>query len=264
MAERFSRQLLIEALARHGDRTPRQIVVHEEIGSTSTDLAERLEQGAPIGTVVVAERQHAGRGRRGRSWHSPRTGSLYLSVAVGAPGGVDELLTMIPLAAGVAAVDALGDAGEPSGDLRLKWPNDLLLDGRKLAGILCEVPDPRRRPLVAVVGIGLNLGRTEFPAELEGAAVSLAEGRGAGAEREPLAAAWLAALDRWAEQIGSSGPAAIVAAWRERAEPFGRRVRVGELVGTTVDLNDHGHLIIQQDDGSRVEVSGGIVEPAEP
>lgn len=263
MVATFSAERLAAELARR-KAAPREIVVHDTVGSTSTDLAARLAAGAAEGTVVVAERQSAGRGRSGRSWHSPGAGSLYLSIAVGAPGGIDEQLTMVPLAAGVALVDALAEVGPGGEALRLKWPNDALLGDRKLAGILCEVPDPRRRPLVAVVGLGLNLGRDGFPDDLSASAVSLAERLGTVVAREPLAAGWIAGLERWCGRLAREGPPPLIAAWRARAEPFGRRVRVGELQGTTVDLNDRGYLIIQRDDGTRVEVAGGIVERIDP
>jgi len=249
----FSRELFLRDLGAAGGETEREVRALAEVDSTSSELARLLGGGAAAGTVVVAESQRAGRGRQGRSWHSPAAGGLYISLAVDCgdrPGAV----TRLPLAAGVAAVDAAVAAGAPAPVL--KWPNDLVLNDRKVGGILCEVNDPRRAPGLVVVGLGLNLGRFDPPPELERIAAGLAVD-----EREVVAARWVVGVERWIAELARPGSeAGLVRAWRERAEPFGRRVRVGEVTGTTVDLDGQGRLLIARDDGLVVAVVGGIVE----
>lgn len=249
----LSRERLLAELADLGCAADRQVLVLDDIDSTSSELARLLKSGADPGTVVAAEQQRAGRGRQGRTWFSPPGGNLFVSLAVSCGSGA-ESVTAVPLAAGVAAVDAVSALGANAP--LLKWPNDLLVNDLKVGGILCEVTDPRSLPGLMTVGLGLNLGRCELPPELDGLAGSLAvEGR------ERLAAAWIAGLEHRVARLGRPGQtAALVREWRERAEPFGRRVRVGEVVGVTVDLDAEGRLLIERDDGLVVAVVGGIVE----
>lgn len=249
----------LDSLGSHGAR---EVVYHLEIDSTSTDLKRRLEAGAGPGTVVAAARQTAGRGRTGRAWHSPPEGNLYISLAVELGSAAKEAVPFMPLAAGVAAWDAIRDAGymKPF----LKWPNDVLADGRKLAGILCEIPVSLASG-VAVVGLGVNIATLDFPGELAQTAVSLAallngERVAEGKLTARLSAGWVAGLERMMLDIRAGRSAGIVEAWRVRAEPFGRRVRVGEVEGVTAGLDDCGRLEIVQDSGERTFVAGGIVE----
>ncbi|MBW2277223.1 MAG: biotin--[acetyl-CoA-carboxylase] ligase [Deltaproteobacteria bacterium] len=249
----FSRELFQARLGDAGGAADRDVRVHDGIDSTSSELARLLKKGTAAGAVVVAERQHAGRGRRGRSWFSPAAGNLYISLAVDC-GRRPEAVTKLPLAAGVAAVDATIDRCEPAPVL--KWPNDLLLNDRKVGGILCEVTDPRGRPGLVIVGLGLNLGEFDPPPELDGVAAGLAI-----LDREAVAGAWITGVESWAERLRDPGQTAgLVQAWRERAEPFGRRVSVGEVTGVTLDLDSEGRLMIERDDGLVVAVVGGIVE----
>jgi BirA family biotin operon repressor/biotin-[acetyl-CoA-carboxylase] ligase len=249
----FSLEAFLSALRGAGGSTDRDVRVHDVLDSTSSELVRLLAAGAPPGTAVVAERQRAGRGRRGRSWFSPAVGNLYISLAVDC-GERLERITRVPLAAGVAAVDAVAERCAPVPSL--KWPNDLLVNDRKVGGILCEVSDPRARPGSVVVGLGLNLGVFEPPAELDGLAASLAI-----KEREAVAGEWAAGLERWVDRLRDPGQAAgLVQAWRARAEPFGRRVELDGASGVTVDLDSAGRLLVERDDGMVVAVVGGIVE----
>ncbi len=254
----FSKDRFFAQLERMGRSSDRRVSIHERIDSTSDELKRCLRDGAPVGTVVIASSQTGGRGRNRKPWYSPPNGSLYMSMSVSVAGEPVENLPLIPLAAGIAAIDALEDAGgtRPT----LKWPNDLMVNDRKLGGILCEAPDINARPVIAVVGLGLNTGGADFPDDLDGIAIDLA----AVADRVPplplIAARWVSGVERWNERIGKGGRADLVRAWRERAEAFGRLVRVGDAEGRTVNLDERGQLLVEKNDGEVVAVPGGIVE----
>jgi BirA family biotin operon repressor/biotin-[acetyl-CoA-carboxylase] ligase len=240
----------------------REVVYHLEIDSTSTDLKHRLVAGSLAGTVVAAGCQRGGRGRNGRAWHSSPNGNLYMSLAVELGDFAPKTIPFTPLAAGVAAWDAISTAG--SIKPQLKWPNDVLVDGRKLAGILCEVQSSLQITS-AVVGLGVNIATREFPDELSETAVSLTQVIGKEIERPHilaalLAARWVAGLERLMHDVQAGLRSEIIEAWRERAERFGRRVRVDGIEGVTVDLKDDGRLLVMKDYGECVAVVGGVVE----
>ncbi len=196
---------------------------------------------APHGAVVLAERQTAGRGRRGRVW---RSGGLTFSVALRTPTALPDL-ALLPLAAGVALHEACGVGG-------LKWPNDLLApDGRKLAGLLLEADVRGEELRGAVLGIGLNVDGAP-----EGAA-GLAEFRPA--SRVDVLRDVLAALEVWL----TAPPEAVLTAWRAASVTLGRAVRVatpgGDVTGTALDLAPDGALLVGTDTGT-VRVGAGDVE----
>ncbi len=254
----FDLELFARGLEELDAGRERHVRHHRIIDSTSSELFRELSGGVGPGAVVIASRQTGGRGRQGRQWHSPEAGNLYISLAVSFTGEPSKILPLIPLAAGVSAVDAIGGSG--GSRPRLKWPNDLLVNGRKLAGILCEVKDLAGRPLVAVVGLGLNLGPVAFPPDIAAIAVDLASIDGGFAPAEEMAAAWVAGLESWVVRLGRGEVSALVSAWRDRAEPFGRRVRAGALEGVTVDLDHSGRLLLRLDNGATEILPGGIVE----
>ncbi|HTR96460.1 MAG TPA: biotin--[acetyl-CoA-carboxylase] ligase [Candidatus Acidoferrales bacterium] len=238
----------------------RALVVRARAGSTNDDAWEGLRAGGPSGLAVVADEQTRGRGRDGRTWtHAPGR-SLALSVALdAAPLGAHAALA--PLAAGVALAASL----EPLGvSPRLKWPNDVLLGGRKLAGVLCEARRLPGRGDALVVGAGVNVAQREgdFPPELAASAVSL---RLAGVEAaiEDVAAAYLGALEAWLDRLACGEGSALLEAWRARAAHLGARVVVrgaaGALEGVAEDLDADGALVLRRDDGARVRVLAGDV-----
>lgn len=252
------REALEERLGKAPDGGRRQVVVHEVVGSTSSDLIQRTRDGAPVGTVVAAERQTAGRGRLGRLWVSSEIGDLAMSVSV-APGRMDGV-PLIALAAGTAACDAIRAVGLP--DAVLKWPNDILLSGRKLGGILCEAARLSPRAIV-VVGLGVNMARRDFGETLQGKATSLEEWGGSPQRREDIAVLFVENLEGWVSRLADGCRSELVDAWRKRAEPFGRLVQVDDLVGRTVGLDSAGRLEIRKKDGQIEKISGGIVETVE-
>jgi len=237
------------------------LIVHSNVDSTSSDLRRRLENGAPPGTVVAARCQTAGRGRSGRFWMSDDPGNLYLSTAVALEEIPLERVPFVPLAAGISACDAIRRVCDVPAVL--KWPNDVLAAGRKLAGILTELVSPRPPCPVVIIGIGVNTASSAFPPDLRDIAVSIPMLSGAAVSPSDVAAEFIFELGQWTRRIEDGEPGCIVAAWRKRAEPFGRRVRVGEVTGVTCDLTAEGRLQIVRDNGETVEVVGGIVEYAD-
>jgi BirA family biotin operon repressor/biotin-[acetyl-CoA-carboxylase] ligase len=171
--------------------------------TSTNDVARDLARGgAPAGTVVVADEQTAGRGTKGRIWISPRGKGLYVSVVV--RPRVAEI-SLLPLAAGLAARDAVEIACGLSSALR--WPNDLVWEGRKLGGILCESAFLGNRPDYAILGTGLNADHAEedFPPDLRPTAVSIRIASGTRPDREALLAALLAETDRRVESLKRRG-----------------------------------------------------------
>ena len=234
------------------------MTIYDKVDSTSDELKRCLRDGVPVGTVVIASAQTGGRGRSRKPWYSPPGGNLYMSMSVSVVGEPVENLPLIPLAAGISAIDAIEDAGGTRP--LLKWPNDLVVNDRKLGGILCEAPDIDVRPVIAVVGLGLNTRGGDFPDELDGIAIDMAAVADSVPPLPLIAARWVAGVENWNERIGKGGRADLVRAWCERAEVFGRMVRVGEVEGKTVGLNECGQLLIEKKDGAVVVVPGGIVE----
>ncbi|ANE44680.1 biotin--[acetyl-CoA-carboxylase] ligase [Deinococcus puniceus] len=210
--------------------------------------ADDADDPAPHGAVVVAERQSAGRGRRGRAWETTH-GTLVFSVLL--HGLTLPELALIPLAAGVAVQAAARIGGLPCG---LKWPNDLLAaDGRKLAGILLEADLRGEEVRRAVLGIGINVS-----AAPDGAAC-LTEWR-PGLTRARLLADLLAALEHWLAQP----PAQILAAWRQASVTLGQPVQVqtprGPVAGTALDIDAQGSLLVQISSGEVITISAGDVQ----
>lgn len=234
-------------------------------GSTNDDAAAWARAGAPAGAVVVADEQTRGRGRLGRRWHSPPGESLYFSVVL-RPPLPPHRVPPLTLAAGVAVAEALVEVLGPSLPApALKWPNDVLLDGRKVAGILTEMSADLDHVHHLVVGIGVNLNVRAFPDELAAIATSVAVARGEPVARADFAARLCARLEYWVDRFVAEGAPAIVAAWKQHARFFGRRVRVTAgrdvVEGVAEDLEDDGALRLRLDDGRVQRVVAGEVTP---
>ena len=233
---------------------------YEELGSTSDRAKELADEGADPGTVVVAETQTAGRGRRGRVWASPPRRNLYFSVILRPelpPARAPELT----LVASVALCDALRQAGVQAG---IKWPNDLLVSGRKIAGILTELAAEPDRVHWVVVGAGVNVNARaeDFPEELRAAATSVLLERGQAAPRALFAAACFTALEEWLDRHAEDGFGPVRDAWRERSVTLGREVIVKadgrEIAGTAEDIDESGALLVRSRAGVERILSGDV------
>lgn len=231
----------------------------DRVGSTNDEAAAWARAGAPAGAVVVADEQDKGRGRLGRRWHSPPGESLYLSVVL-RPALPPHRVPPLTLAAGVAVAETLLAFDVVPA---LKWPNDVLLDGKKVAGILTEMSADLDRVHHLVVGIGVNLNARAFPDEIAAIATSLALARGAPVSRAELVATLCARLEHWYDAFVADGAAAVAAAWKQHARFFGKRVTVtagrDRIEGIAEDLEDDGALRLRLDDGRTTRVVAGEV-----
>ncbi len=221
---------------------PWSVELLDEVDSTNRQLLERARRGAPAGLVLVADHQTAGRGRLDRSWEAPPGSSLLVSVLL-RPDLPAARLHLLTMAAGLAAVDACveGAGVRP----QLKWPNDLVLDDRKVAGLLAESIVSGDRVDAVVVGMGLNLvWPSPMPERLGGTATSLNHHTEAPLERDQLLAVWLDHLDRRLRMTGTE----LLVDYRAACATLGRMVRVQladrRVEGVAVDVDDAGHLVV--------------------
>lgn len=225
------------------------------VDSTQAVAFALAEQGAPDRTVVVAEHQTAGRGRRGRRWLDEPGASLLVSILV-RPRLAVAHWPLLSLTAAVATAEALTAAAGVAA--RLDWPNDVLVDGRKVAGVLLESrvgPAP-----VVVVGIGVNVAQTRFPPELAGLATSLALAAGRAVDREAVLAALLDRFDHWRDRLEREGFAPVRARWLALAAILGRRVSVEGRTGVAVDLDADGALVLADGPVRHRVVAGEVTD----
>ncbi len=241
---------LIEALP----ETDPPLYFYEEVDSTNDVALALAASGAPEGTAVLADRQRAGRGRRGRSWWSPPGAGMYLSVIVRADG-IGDRVPLLTLAAGVALADAVtGTTGLP---VELKWPNDVVIGRpwRKLAGILCEASSLGAPEGAVVVGLGLNLLRSAFPPEIADRATSLDLECSHAVSRGAIVAACLRHLRLQVARLRRGDAMLVLDQWRTlgRAgldrEPVRWHDGPSPRRGTVVGLGDDGALVVRPADG---------------
>jgi BirA family biotin operon repressor/biotin-[acetyl-CoA-carboxylase] ligase len=239
------------------------ILVCPELASTNDTARELARQGAPDGTVVIADHQTGGRGRRGRSFFSPPGVGLYLTMifrtALPAERAV-QITTMASLAAARAMDETAGT------QTRIKWINDIYLNGRKLCGILADgAPNGRGGFDYVAVGIGINVNTPAdaFPPELRASAGSLYSETGRTTDRNRLAALLIAHLLRCRDGLTQDLPQHM-AEYRHRSCVLGKEIRVygggcDGAPGTAVDIDDNGHLLVQMDTGEYRLLNSGEI-----
>jgi len=236
---------------------------HAELVDSTNDLAKELgAAGAPEGALVVAEAQRAGRGRLGRSWESPPGAGLYVSLLL-RPDLPPENLPRLTLAAGVAAARGLG--GVARVQIGLKWPNDLIVAGKKAGGILTEMTAEEDRINHLVLGLGVNVNNRDFPVELRDTAISLAQATGRTLPRAALLRAWLEEMEMIYEDFLAGNVAGILEEWRALSVTLGRTVSVrqgtGRIAGYARDVAPDGALLLETGPGQLVRVLSGELAP---
>jgi BirA family biotin operon repressor/biotin-[acetyl-CoA-carboxylase] ligase len=248
----------------HGSTFGKRIYHYFKAGSTNAIAFELGQSGEPHGTIVVAEEQTAGRGRAGRAWHSEKTSGIYITVLL-RPAISPMLAPLITMVAGLAVRDAVFEEMEIAPDLR--WPNDLLLAGKKFCGILTEMHAEPDRVHFVIVGIGVDVNHTAMPADLVPTATSLRMVTGKSHSRLEIVVRLLRRLETYYNLFVEEGPAPIVARFTEVSSyAKGKRVRITSTgksyTGTTEGLEPSGLLRVRRDDTGRIEivVSGDVSE----
>ena len=231
--------------------------------STNTLGMQAGHAGEPHGTLLIAEEQTAGRGRAGRKWISEKSSSIHVTVLL-RPKLSPMLAPVVTIAAGLAVRDAIFEQTSLRPDLR--WPNDVLLGGRKIAGILTEMHAEPDRVRFVIVGIGVNVNQARMPEEITAVATSLRMETGRQHARIELLARLLRALDRYYNQLMSQGAAPILQRFGEVSSyACGKRVRISNgkevYTGTTAGLEPSGLLRVERDAGGiEVIISGDVAE----
>lgn len=246
-------QALLEARLPIGE-LGRPLYFFRSIGSTNARALELVETGSPHGTLVVAEEQTAGRGRAGRRWFTPSNAAIALSLILRwglagseAPGA----LSVLGALGVVEAAEGIGIAA------RIKWPNDVLTGGRKVAGVLVEAQWHGPALSSAVIGIGINVRPASVPPaeELDYAAGCLDDAAGRSVDANEFLVEVVRSMDRWSARLGT---AQILQAWEVRLAFKGERVSVAEgearTVGRLIGLDEKGNLILEAAGGGRVVI----------
>ena len=258
--------ILVPSLVRselpHGE-IGHKIVHYFRADSTNSAALQLDAQDGPHGTVVIAEEQTAGRGRLGRNWYSEKSSGIYASIILRPPLS-PVAAPILTLLAGVAAHRAVRSTTGLGVDIR--WPNDLLVNGKKVCGILTEMKAELDRLHMVVLGIGINVNHRAMPEELKAIATSLALEGGRSYSRLQILAELLRDVERYYHMLLEEGNAAIVREWSAASSyAEGKRVRVKagerEYSGTTTGLEPSGALKILRDDGQpELLVAGEITE----
>jgi BirA family transcriptional regulator, biotin operon repressor / biotin---[acetyl-CoA-carboxylase] ligase len=219
--------------------------------STNRVALELGFEGEPHGAVVVAEEQTAGRGRAGRAWISERSAGIYMSVLL-RPELTPAQAPMLTMAAGLAARDAI--AAIPGAEVDIRWPNDVLIGGKKVCGILTEMQAEPDRIKFVVVGIGINVNQSKMPAEIENIATSVRMATGKAESRIEIAVRVLRAFEGYYKQLIAEGAAPLVARFGQVSSyAKGKRIKVStaqeSFIAKTTGLDAAGLLRVTRDNG---------------
>jgi len=238
----------------------KEIIHFRETDSTNARARKLADRGAPEGTLVVAERQTQGRGRKGRAWFSPSGAGIYASLILRPSMPANET-TRITFLTAVAAAETLLHQTEL--DVRIKWPNDLLVNGKKIAGILTEVNTEKGALDYAVVGLGMNVNTPGFPDDLREKATSVLIETGKRFPRTGILREYLKRQEENLRRLQTSGFEPILRRWKELADTIGRRIRVEmtdqTYVGWAEDIDPEGVLILKDREGTSHRIVSGDV-----
>lgn len=237
------------------------LFIHKEIDSTNNEVRRLAEQGAPEGTLVLAEQQNAGKGRRGRAWTSPAGTGIWMSLLL-RPAFAPEYASMLTLLAAMAVQQGICQV--TGLDCQIKWPNDIVLNGKKICGILTEMSTEEDTIRHVVVGIGINVNTEYFPEDIAATATSLMIEAGHRIARAPLAcavmSAWESIYERYCETLDLS---LLMEEYNQKLVNRGREVKVlapkGDYTGVSLGINAQGELLVELPNGMVREVMSGEV-----
>ncbi len=254
LSEQVLRQEMNTAWAGH------PVIFFEEVDSTNRLLMQMAAQGASHGTLAVAELQTAGRGRRGRSWYSPKGSGIWMSLLL-RPEIAAEKTPMLTLCAALAAYDALTPLAQ---GCRIKWPNDIVLNGKKVCGILTELGFDPDGSCFVVIGIGINVNTPAFAEELADVAASFYTETGRTFDRAPLIGRLWQAFEKYYEMFLAAGNLApLKEIYNSRLVNIGKTVRIEGVkireTGTSLGIDDEGALGVMLENGVTRYVTSGEV-----
>ncbi|WP_442601069.1 biotin--[acetyl-CoA-carboxylase] ligase [Paenibacillus sp. KN14-4R] len=242
----------------------RSLHYYDEVDSTQTIAQQKIAEGAPEGTLIIAESQTAGRGRMGRKWHSPKGKGIWMSLVL-KPQIPIHFAPQLTLLTAVALCRTI--RRECNVDIGIKWPNDLLIDGKKVCGILLEssAEDERIKHIICGIGISANLSLEDYPPELHAIATSLAIASGKEVSRESLIVAILKELEQLYQLYHEEGFASIRLLWEALSVTLHRPIQVhtprgGIVEGIASGIDESGGLRIVSTQGEELCVFSGDVE----
>lgn len=238
-----------------------EIHFYETVDSTNSRAKQMAENGAPHGTLVLAERQEKGRGRRGRSWNTASGTAVAMSLIL-RPQLLPEQASMMTLVMGTAAVRACNRF--LNGRAKIKWPNDIVVDGKKICGILTEMSAEMEAIHYLVIGAGFNVNTQEFPEEIKDAATSISQALGHKISRSECIQYVLEAFEECYESFLEKGDlSGLLKEYNENLINLDREVKVldpkGGYTGISRGINEKGELLVERPDGSMEEVFAGEV-----
>ena len=239
----------------------KEVVLLEETDSTNVEAARLAQQGRNHGTVVIADRQTCGKGRRGRSWHTPGNTSIAMSFLL-KPQLEAEYASMLTLVQAMAVAEAVEEVTALKS--QIKWPNDILINEKKVCGILTEMNLSGNEISSIIIGTGINVNQESFPEEIREIATSLKNESGKAQCREKLIGALCEKFEQYYEQfLTTKDLSCIIEEYNARLVSVGRSVRVldpkGEYTGEAIGINAQGELQVRQDDGEIINVYAGEV-----
>jgi BirA family biotin operon repressor/biotin-[acetyl-CoA-carboxylase] ligase len=244
------------------ERIGSNIIFLPEIDSTNDLIKKYLINNVSEGLVVVAEAQTGGRGRRGRSWHSPPETGVYLSTLL-KPDLEMSKLSIITLLAGVAAILTINEFSNQNA--YLKWPNDILIDSKKVCGLLCEMIKKNRAPNGVIIGIGINVNQVpeQFPDHLKNIATSIRTVNGFPIDRLAVIQSFLTNLDREYQAYLNEGENSVIKKWSLNTKLFGKKVSIKHgsniTTGSAMRLDELGRLVLLLDNGHEEAFDSGEV-----
>jgi BirA family biotin operon repressor/biotin-[acetyl-CoA-carboxylase] ligase len=241
----------------------KEIFYFKEIDSTNEKAKSLAAEGAPEGTLVVAESQTKGRGRRGRGWFSPFGEGIYISLIL-RPSIAPNEAPKITLMTAVVVAEALL-AMIPSLSVRIKWPNDILVNGKKMAGILTEISTEMDLVEFIVIGLGVNVNMNidRFPKEIRGQATSILISTGSHFSRSAIVKAYLQYFEKYYGIFKKNGFETVMRRWRGLSDIIGQKVMVDVMgekhVGDVMNVDNNGILILKDDRGRIQRIFSGDV-----
>ncbi|MHB8482830.1 MAG: biotin--[acetyl-CoA-carboxylase] ligase [Nitrospiria bacterium] len=239
----------------------KNLIYLKSTDSTNLQAVRLGKEGSPNGALVIAEKQTGGKGRLNRTWISPPFANLYFSLLLRPPVS-PQAASWIPLLGGVSISKGIHAY---TGLLpKIKWPNDILMNGKKAAGILTELNAEGNQVQYLVLGIGLNVNMSRFSAAISQTATSLKKESGHSIHREPLLVDLLQEIEKELEHFYQNGPQTISSEWKRLSDTIGKKVRVrsqtGQIIeGKAIDLDPHGGLILEKEDLTRITVMAGDI-----